>query len=106
MLVGGAYALYAGRHFAQRGADRSAFDGGVVVPMADALLPQPPDLQAVEPANSRELYLMTVISDQQDVLNGLLVLLVRLIPAATVGALGIVLVAAGSIEWEIRSEGA
>ena len=106
MLFAAAYALYAGQHFAQRGADLSAFDRGLVVPLANALLPRPGHLASIEPGNDRELYLMAVITDQQDVLNGLVVLLVRLIPALTIGALGIVLVAAGSIEWELRSESA
>lgn len=106
MLFAVAYALYAGQHFATRGADLSAFDRRMVMPLADALLPRPGHLGSIEPGNDRELYLMAVITDQQDVLNGLVVLLVRLIPALTVGTLGIVLVAAGSIEWEIRSESA
>lgn len=104
MLVAASYALYAGRHFAQRGSDLTAFDRVFVLPVAGALLPMPPQLGAVRPSNDRELYLATVISDQADVLTGLVVLIARLIPAVTIGGLGIVLLAAGSIEWEIRSE--
>ena len=104
MLLAAGYGIHAARRFATRGADLSAFDAPVVVPLAQSLVPQPADLQRMEPTNTRELYLMAVISDQQDVLTGLVVLALRLIPALTVGALGIVLVAGGSIEWEVRSE--
>jgi hypothetical protein len=104
MATAAAYALYAGQHFAQRGADLTGFDRAVVLTLSDALVPRPRHLATIEPTNDREMYLMAVITDQEDVLKGLVVLLVRLIPAATIGALGIVLVAAGSVEWEVRSE--
>ena len=71
MFFAATYALYAGQHFAQRGADLSAFDRWLVVArLADALLPRPGHLAHIEPGNDRELYLMAVITDQHDVLNG------------------------------------
>ncbi len=48
--------------------------------------------------------MVTVISDQQDVLVGMTVLLLRLVIALTAGGLGLVLLTAGATEWEVRSE--
>jgi hypothetical protein len=49
------------------------------------------------------LYLVTAISDQQDTLHGLTLLVLRLIVAITFGGFGLVLVTAGATEWELRS---
>lgn len=104
LALAAAYAAYGARQFGRRGADGSAFDRAVVVRLAHAMTPPPVHLRGIEPSNSRELYLLTVIADQQDVLTGLTVLLLRLIPAVTLGVLGMVLVTGGSTEWEVRSE--
>jgi hypothetical protein len=58
----------------------------------------------VWPENSRELYLAAVITDQQDVMLGLVLFILRMIAAITSGGLGLVLVTAGATEWEVRSE--
>jgi hypothetical protein len=50
------------------------------------------------------LYLATVISDQHDMINGLTVLALRMVLALTAGGFGLVLLTAGSTEWELRSE--
>ena len=64
----------------------------------------PPHLRTVQPQNDREMYLMTVVSDQHDVMFGLVVILLRMIVALTIAGLGLVLTTAGATEWEIRSE--
>jgi hypothetical protein len=97
------YGVFAASHFRVRGADESAFDMPLVR-AASAMVPDPPHLRAIQPGTFRELYLTAVISDQHDVMFGLVVLLLRAILSLTVGGLGIVLVTAGATEWEIRSE--
>jgi hypothetical protein len=96
------YSSLAGQHFRHRGADATAFDQPLVR-AAQALVVEPADLRGLQPQNDRELYLRTVVSDQHDVLFGLVVLLLRFIVALTIGGLGLVLVTAGATEWEIRS---
>jgi hypothetical protein len=97
------YGTFAGSHFRLRGADESAFDAPLVRAAA-AMVPDPPHLHSIKPQNLRELYLTAVISDQHDVMFGLVVLLLRAILSLTIGGLGIVLATAGATEWEIRSE--
>jgi hypothetical protein len=97
------YGLYAGRQFGRRGSDDRVFDQPLVR-AARAMTPAPRHLGSITPENSRELYLVTVISDQQDVTFGLTLLILRSIVVLTVGGLGMVLLTAGSTEWEIRSE--
>ena len=60
-------------------------------------------LRGVQPQNDRELYLLAVITDQQDVMFGMTLFMLRMIATLTVGGTGIVLIAAGSTEWELRS---
>lgn len=103
MLVSAGYGLFAGQRFGTRGSDTHVFDQPLVR-LASRMTPSPWHLQSIRPENSRELYLVTVISDQQDVMFGLTLLLLRMIVTLTVGGLGVVLVAGGSTEWEIRSE--
>jgi len=97
------YGIFAGRQFGRRGGDDHAPDQ-LLVRAAHALTPAPRHLRSIEPVNDRELYLVTVISDQQDVTFGLTLLILRTIVALTFGGLGLVLLTAGSTEWEIRSE--
>lgn len=97
------YGIYAGRQFGRRGSDAHVLDQPLVR-AARGLTPAPRHLRSIEPANDRELYLVTVISDQQDVTFGLTLLILRTIVALTLGGLGLVLLTAGSTEWEIRSE--
>jgi len=95
--------IFAGRQFAERGRDARAFDQPLVRLGAD--LTRPPALvAALQPSNDRELYLLAVISDQRDMLFGLTVLMLRMIVTLTFGGIGIVLLTAGSTEWEVRSE--
>lgn len=61
-------------------------------------------LGSVVPENNRELYLVTVISDQQDTMFGLTLLVLRMILALTIGGFGLVLMTAGATEWEVLSE--
>ena len=97
------YGLYAGQRFSRRNRDERAFDQPLVR-LGRGLTPAPVHLRSVTPQNARELYLVTVISDQQDVMFGLTVLVLRMIATLTAGGLGLVLLTAGSTEWEIRSE--
>jgi hypothetical protein len=103
MVVATAYGTYAGRQFAHRGRDTGGFDRPVMS-AARALTPAPYHMRWIQPENNRELYLVTVISDQQDVMFGLTLFLLRMIATVTVGGLGVVLVAGGSSEWEVRSQ--
>jgi hypothetical protein len=103
LAAAAAYAWFAGAHMARRGADDHAFDQ-LLVRTAARMNRPPAHLRAYVPQNDRELYLATVISDQQDMINGLTVIALRLILAATAGGLGLILLTAGSTEWEIRSE--
>jgi hypothetical protein len=105
LIVALVYAGWAGDHFRRRGADATAFDQPLVR-AAGRMVVEPVHLRAVKPQNNRELYLLTVVSDQQDVMSGLVVLLLRIIVALTTGGFGLVLATAGATEWEIRSRGA
>jgi hypothetical protein len=100
-----AYAWFAGSQLARRGSDEGAFDQPLVR-FAARMNPLPAHLHQYEPQNGRELYLATVIRDQRDMLVGLTALLLRMIAAVTLGGLGLVLLTAGSTEWEVRSEAA
>ncbi len=97
------YVIYSGRQFGRRGSDAHVFDQPLVR-AARAMTPAPRHLSTITPENTRELYLVTVISDQQDVTFGLTLLILRSILVLTLGGLGMVLLTAGSTEWEIRSE--
>ena len=103
LLMAIAYGTWAGNRFRTRGADATAFDQPIVR-AATQMVTAPPHLLGIKPQNDREVYLVTVVSDQQDVMLGLVVLLLRTIVALTVGGLGLVLTTAGATEWEIRSE--
>ena len=103
MTVAAAYGSWGLRRLAHRGAERDAFDRPVVA-VAERLV-LPPDVQpAFEPATDNERLLLAVITDQQDALFGLTVLLLRALLIAVVAGFGLVLLTAGSTEWEVRSE--
>jgi len=103
VAVATGYGIFAGRQFGRRGSDTHAFDQPLVR-AAHAMTPMPRHLGTITPENTRELYLVTVISDQQDVTFGLTLLILRAIIVLTLGGLGMVMLTAGSTEWEIRSE--
>jgi hypothetical protein len=102
VVLGVAYGTWGANQFGLRGADIRAFDQPVVR-AAQRMVPPPKHLKDVWPENSRELYLAAVITDQQDVLLGLVLLMLRMIAALTAGGLGLVLVTAGATEWEVRT---
>jgi len=102
LAAAAAYAWFAGAHMARRGSDERAFDQPLLR-LAVRLTPPPAHLFQHQPQNDRELYLATVIEDQRDMITGLTVLLLRMIVAVTAGGIGLVLLTAGSTEWEIRS---
>ncbi len=102
-LIGIVYGGWGARQFGRRGADATAFDQPLVRAAA-RMVRLPSHLRTIQPQNSRELYLLAVVTDEQDVLFGLVVLMLRVIVSLTVGGLGLVLVTAGATEWEVRSE--
>lgn len=105
LVCAGGYAAWAGQRFSSRGADARAFDQ-VLVRYGAGLVGVPVHMIGFVPLGDRELYLTTVISDQKDVMDGLTILLLRMIVSMSVGGLGLVLLTAGATEWEVRSEGA
>jgi hypothetical protein len=104
LLLAAGHALWAGRHLSMRGSDDSAFDR-YFVSAAREITAVPGPVRDLTPASNRELYLKAVITDQQDLAFGVTLFMLRMIVTLTVGGLGMVLLTAGSIEWEIRSEG-
>lgn len=103
LVLAGGYAVFAAAHFASRGADRRTFDRPLVR-FAQGMVERPALVRAVPPRNNREFYLLTVISDKDDVLAGMTVLMLRLVVILTAAGLGLVLTTAGATEWEVRSE--
>jgi hypothetical protein len=103
LCLGVAYGAWGSAHFGRRNADTGAFDQPLVRAAA-RMVPPPAHLHSITPQNDRELYLATVISDQQDVMFGLALFILRMIAALTAGGLGLVLLTAGATEWEVRSE--
>ena len=101
-VVAGAYGSWAAHRLANRGADARAFDRPLVS-LAQSLVRPPAGVRAFRPQTTGEFYLLTEVSDQRDVLEGLTAFLLRLIIVMTGGALGMVLLTAGATEWEIRS---
>ena len=100
-----AYAWFAGAHFARRGADEGAFDQPLIR-LAVRMNPLPAHLFMYEPRTEGEIYLAAAFRDQRDVAIGLTVFVLRMIGAVTAGGFGLILMTAGSIEWEVRSEAA
>ncbi|MBL8139691.1 MAG: hypothetical protein JNM38_01170 [Acidobacteria bacterium] len=97
-----AYGTWATSRLGHRGAERATFDQPIV--RAAARMVRPPDrLPHIEPRTSVEVELLAIARDQQDILFGLTLLLLRLIATATVAGVGMVLLTAGSTEWEIDS---
>lgn len=105
LLAALAYAGFAGFHMARRGADERAFDQPLVR-LAVRINALPPHLFLYAPQTDREIYLAAAFRDQRDMSIALTTLVLRLIAAVTAGGFGMILMTAGSIEWEIRSEGA
>ena len=103
MAIAIAYGSWAGGHFSRRGDDVHVFDWPMVR-IAAQLTNLPEAIGGAEPQNERELYLLAVITDQHDVLFGITLFVLRMIATLTVGGLGIALIAAGSTEWELRSQ--
>jgi hypothetical protein len=103
LVIAVGYASYAGQRMAHRGTDDKGFDVPLVR-LAHGMTPPPVHMRGMQPQNDRELYLITVVSDQQDMMFGLTALVLRMIASLTIGGVGLVLLAAGSVEWEIRSE--
>jgi hypothetical protein len=97
------YGTWSTQRLSQRGSERQTFDQPLVS-AAGRLVQRPDRIPHVLTRTQTELELSAVARDQQDLLFGLTVLLLRLLMAGTVAGLGLVLLSAGSTEWEIRSE--
>ena len=112
-LVGGSvlllaalgYAGLGGFNLARRGADERAFDQPLVR-LAVRMNPLPVHLFMYQPQTDRELYLAAVVRDQRDLVIALTAFVLRMIASVTLGGVGLILMTAGSIEWEVRSEAA
>ena len=105
LLAALAYAGFAGFNMGRRGADERAFDQPLVR-LAARMNPPPAHLFLYQPQTGRELYLLAAVRDQRDMVLGLTAFVFRLIASVTVGGFGLILMTAGSIEWEVRSEAA
>lgn len=96
------YGTWATRRLGERGSERGTFDQ-TLVGMAGRLVQRPDRVPDIPTETSRELELAALARDQQDLLFGLTVLLLRLVASGTVAGIGLILLTAGSTEWEIRS---
>lgn len=103
LILSLAYGSWATARLATRGAERTTFDTPVVR-VAASLVTSPDVRPDFDPKTSTEFYLLAVITDQQDILFGLTLLVLRLLVAGTAAGLGLVLLTAGATEWEVRSE--
>jgi len=103
LVIGLGYGSWASLRFGIRGGDTTGFDRPIVN-AARSLVPAPFVTQTMRPTNNRELAMMSTVFAQHDTVSGFAVLLMRLIVALTVVGFGLVLLTAGSTEWEVRSE--
>ena len=103
LIVAGAYGTWAAWRLGKRGDDLRAFDQPLVR-LASSLTSLPEPLKGARAQTGREHYLMSVIGHQRDTMLGLTLLVLRMIVIVTAAGIGLTLLTAGSIEWEIRSE--
>ncbi|MGE0448912.1 MAG: hypothetical protein AB7Q29_04945 [Vicinamibacterales bacterium] len=103
LTIGLGYGTWSTARLAMRGAERTTFDGAVVR-FAGSIVRAPDVRPSFRAKTGDEAYLLAVINDQQDILFGLTLLLLRLLIAGTSAGLGLVLSTAGATEWEVRSE--
>ena len=97
------YGTWATQRLGQRGSERGTFDQPLVA-AAGRLVRRPDRIPDVVVRTTTEVELAAIARDQQDLLFGLTVLLVRLLATGTAAGLGLILLTAGSTEWEVRSE--
>jgi hypothetical protein len=100
------YGTWAASRLGKAGLEAAALDRPVIRVATRMTAPLRRYLPEGEPKTDDEMLLRAVVRDQQDVVFGLTVLVLRLVLASTVGGLGLVLLTAGSTEWELRSEAA
>ena len=103
VIIAGGYGSWAVWRLGQRGGDSQSFDQPLVQ-LAARLTSLPEALRGARAQTYREQYLMAVIGHQRDTMLGLTVLILRMIGTVTAAGLGLILLTAGSTEWEIRSE--
>jgi len=102
LFLAGGHGIWAASRLSVRGADDRAFDR-VLVTAARSATALPELVARISPQSDQELYLKAVITDQQDLVFGMALFMLRMIVTVTVGGLGMVLLTAASTEWEIRS---
>ena len=103
LFLAGGHGLWAASQLSIRGSDEHAFDQ-VLVSGARSATPVPDMVRRITPQSNNELYLKAVVTDQQDLMFGMALFMLRMIVTVTIGGLGMVLLTAASTEWEIRSE--
>lgn len=103
LVIGLGYGSWAGLRFGIRGGDDTGFDRPILR-AARSLVPAPGVVQTMRPTTNRELVMMSTVFAQHDTVVGFAVLLLRSIGALTLAGFGLVLLTAGSTEWEVRSE--
>jgi hypothetical protein len=77
---------------------------GPIATFAARLVAPPLFLRGFRPASDRERALFVALVWAQDALFGMTLLALRMIVALTLAGLGLVLLTAGSTEWQVRSE--
>ncbi len=102
LAVALSYGGWAARRLGQRGSERQTFDHALVS-AAGRIVQRPDRVPDVPTTTTLELELAAVARDQQDLLFGITVLLLRLVVTGTVAGVGLILLTAGSTEWELRS---
>jgi hypothetical protein len=105
LVVALGYGAWAARRLGTPGQEGAAMDHPLVRVATRMTAPLRIPI-AGEPRTGDEQLLRALVRDQQDVVFGLTVLILRLLLAGTVGGLGLVLLTAGSTEWELRSSAA
>ena len=103
LVIGLGYGSWAALRFGIRGSDAVGFDRPIV-DAARSLVPAPVVTQTMRPTNNRELVMMGAVFGQHDTVVGSYCAAVAVIAALTVVGFGLVLLTAGSTEWEVRSE--
>lgn len=102
LALGLCYAGWSGVRLA-RGEPRSTIDAPIA--NAAAVMVAPPALpRGFDLNDDRQVDLFAAVLNRQDALFGMTVLMLRLIVAFTVAGLGLVLLTAGSTEWQLLSE--
>ena len=105
LFVSLAYGTWAARRLAMPGGEDTAVDRPLVHVATRLNAPLQVRVEG-EPKTDDEYYLRVLVRDQADVMLAMTVLILRLGIAGACAGFGLVLLTAGSTEWELRSESA